>query len=214
MKKLVSLIVFMVILVLNQTQIEASAKAVTAEKVWTVSLNTGVLNTPDNLAKIQVENSNGEVLPINVTVNEKDARLLEVKAESSYALNETYTLTIPVGFESTQGLQITEEKQFIFTVDSQITTSSLSGEWSTKYMYNGTVWNITAIFSNGNVQLYLNSGPTTHKGLETYEINDGWMLMEVEDLSLNLNGQLQVYNDMKFKIVTKSGKVAYFDKVQ
>ncbi|OCS88256.1 Ig-like domain-containing protein [Caryophanon latum] len=216
MRKIVSMVIMLLVMLVcvQQLHVDAAEQNVTAEKLWTVSLNTAVLNAPENLKKIELKSSTGELVPIIVTVNEIDGRILEVTTQDAYKVNEYYTLTIPAGFESKQGLKTIEDRIFTFFVNNQMTTNSLEGAWTTNYIYKDINWLITASFLNGTVQLQLKSGPTTHKGTENYEVNNGWMSMEVEDLSINLNGQIQVYNDKKFKIITKSGKVAYFTKVQ
>lgn len=215
MKKVISLIILLIMAItFTNDKASANVQSVNAEKLWTVSLNSSVLNTNENLSKIKVETLEGVEVPVKVSVNVDDNRKLEVMPHTAYELNETYSLVIPVGFESKQGLQTTEEATLTFTIYGETTTDSLSGEWTTAYTYRDILWNIHASFDKGDVNLTLKSGPTTHRGVEEYEINDGWMKMEVSSLNLSLSGQLQMYTDTKFKIVTQSGKVAYFNKVQ
>lgn len=194
---------------------EASEETTVAEKVWTIELNLPVLNEEDNLEKIKVYNKGGQEVQVEIDVDSNNNKFLEVFADEGFESGE-YSLEIPVGFESEIGLLTNESYTKHFVVEDVMTHAHLAKEWKTRYEYHGILYEIKATFNNGNVALKITdlADGLQYTGRETYELVDSNMLMYVDDLRLNLNGNIRYYNEDYFKIVTASGKYTYFETVQ
>lgn len=194
---------------------DASEASTVSEKIWTVELNLPALVDSINLDKIKVLNEEGDEVPITVEVDKYNEKFLEVFSPDGFKEGE-YDFIIPAGFESKTGEVTQSEYVKSFTVSGSMTHENLSAQWETSYHYLGILYDIKTTFNNGHATLKITdtAAGIEYRGTETYELKTGNMVMYVDDLRLNLDGNIRYYNEGLFKIVTASGKYTYFKKLK
>lgn len=214
MKKLgmLFLINILVILSLSNFNVEAASNEVTAEKLWSVTMNMVPLNTPENLKKIIILNEEGRSVPVNIQVNDENNKVIEVISKEAYSFGK-YKLIIPTDFEAENGLKTSSNVEQEFVVNSKLTTNSLEGTWTTNYSYQGSLLKITVAFFNGQANIRVIKNGIEYSGIEGYTIENGRMKMNIEDLGINLDGKINIYTLRKFKIITNGNNYSYFERI-
>lgn len=215
MKKitLMALMLFGMMLGIVSPSTEASEITVVSEKIWTIKLNDYVLDTKENLQHVQLLNENGETVPAVIEVNRSNAKVIDVYPLSSFAVGQ-YTIVVNSGLQSFEGVTLTESVEKSFTVDRTLSVEAINGSWTTIYEYQKSPYEVNVTFKDGeaNIQLKDILSGTTFKSKKLYTVENGFMNMSINELDLNLSGDILVYSDREFKIVTKGGKFSYFHK--
>lgn len=219
MKNIVAILLAMIVLALPTSYTKASDESVSALKVWSVALNTFVLDTKENLSQVKVIDKSGQEVNISISLSEINKNIIEVYAEERY-MQGSYKLILPKGLKANNGLELQEEFIYEFQVDEKIDNGFEVGIWESTYFYSGPLLKEPKLldmeaefYSTNHVKVTIrNEGFAVFRGKYTFDLDEMNMVLNGADFPLQ--GKLRKYSDKKFKIINPSGKTAYFYKIK
>ncbi|OCS83290.1 hypothetical protein [Caryophanon tenue] len=214
MKKFLAIGFLTVITMFNLFTLETKANNihVGGEKAWTVELNLPVLNTQENLEKIQVIDELGNPVEATVRVNVTNDSQVEV-IPLNLLENGVYEVKITEGLVAKNNLTTQADFSKQFTVTHTLTTENLAGTWKNKYNYKGEDLNITSSYNNGEAYLHVTALDFIYEGPNVYLLQDGFFEMSIPSFSVELSGTIKVFNENQFIVISRSGKESLFTKV-
>ena len=182
------------------------------EKAWTVELNLPVLNTQENLEKIQVIDELGNPIEAVVRVNVINDAQVEI-IPVNVLPNGVYEVQVSKGFVAKNNLITRADFSKEFTVTHILKTENLAGTWQNKYNYKGEDLSITSSYNNGEAYLHVTALDFIYEGPNVYSVQDGFFDMSIPSFSVELSGTIKVFNENKFIVISRSGKESIFTKV-
>ncbi|MEE1133034.1 MAG: hypothetical protein UHX00_15560 [Caryophanon sp.] len=205
-------IITIVLVMVTGKEVKAS-ELVYAEKIWSIQMSQKTLNTEENLKNIYVLNDSNEKVDAEIKISEENAYIIEVNGIQFFDKG-VYKLVIAKGLVAESGYPTIEEVIKDFKVEQNITTENIGGSWKSKYDHEDGMLNILVDFKENSTSMVIEQGIMTFVGESTYSIEQGQMNMEIQEANLKLNGLIKYYDANKFKIVSDTGKKAYFTKVR
>lgn len=188
---------------------------VTAEKLWSVEFTVPVIDNAANLEKIKVFNVEGEEIPTVKQVSAQNTKVVEIIPMEPYAAGE-YSIQVSSGIEGRYDYVLEEVFQKDFEVTKSINTNDLTGKWDSLYVHEGALLGINAQFlTNGISNVQVSRLGVQFKGNAQYQIDNGVMEMQasIDNMDImKVKGKMYIYNSKVFKIVSSTGKEAYFYK--
>lgn len=214
MKKIIFSFLFIILLsVINFEDVSASQFS---EKIWSVKMNMDILNTDENLSNVVLLNEKGEIVEAKVEVGEQN-NIMEIYPTEPYILG-SYTLLIKQGFEAANSIKLKKDYKYNFSIVKTFSDINILGKWKTAYTYEGNYYDIMADFKKDFADISFPVSPdaifTANK--QVYNIDKSNMELFVSEgkKELHLSGRILLYSENKFRILTKSGNTAVFEKIK